>query len=238
MSEPNIDGGEKARVEKVARAIADARYTDGAPRNDEGHFQSRQFEFRDQARAAIAAYRNHPAPSTGNEGGADEIERINRESMQKREADLLRRGGADYEAKAREIANRIASEAYNSPSLSVQIIAAALAQSAADMRARCEAIARDEGRWHDFESEKRKVSNRIADAIAVLNRKRGGEIKPVDEMTDIELSLEDQALALREAEAEEWEGSGSPMESFYERWSAVTDEINHRKPPHEKGSGG
>ena len=42
-----------ALVEVCAKALAGACYKDGVPRDDEGHFQSRQFEFRDQARAVL-----------------------------------------------------------------------------------------------------------------------------------------------------------------------------------------
>ena len=140
---PDIDGGEKALDTAVEVWFANRNVGDE--------------NFRDRMRWAIAAYHAaHPAPSTGNEGGADEIERINRESMQKREADLLRRGGADYEAKAREILRKVAFDDRD-----LDFVAAALSQArlaaAQEMRDRCEAVARN--RWPGRE---------IADALAAL----------------------------------------------------------------------
>ena len=168
MSAPDIEGGEKA---------LDAAL-ECWERNDMNSDRTRM-------RDAIAAYHAaHPAPSTGNEGGANltpELIASIRDLAQKEVtpfqyvypsvvAAVLRAskgvadsqemtadeahdyavaigapelspkaGGADYEAKAKALARELYAPHHEAR---WPLIAAALAQSAADERERCEAIAR------------------------------------------------------------------------------------------------
>ena len=78
-------------------------------------------------------------------------------------------GGTDYEAKAREVWRDVY-DWTNYDRKVVLRIAAALAKSAAEMRERCEAIARS---YVDRGSLTKSVGERIADAIAAL--KAAGE---------------------------------------------------------------
>jgi len=95
---PDIDGGEKALAGNLPCFSGDGYGYGGGATVTIGQTTILLGEGKDKDELARELARRwnlaaHPAPSTGNEGGADEIERINRESMQKREADLLRREG-------------------------------------------------------------------------------------------------------------------------------------------------